>query len=83
MRLNFFNYAVARGNSKFVKYFLEELDKVLGGPAGGHSANTSIVKNSDLPKVNPLKKESIQYFCLFIAWNIALIKVYYRAEKIP
>jgi len=35
LRLNFFNYAIARGNHKFVQYFLDELDRVMGGSCGG------------------------------------------------
>ena len=50
---------MARGNTKFVKYFLEELDKVLmGQAAGGQSANTSILKNYDLPNVSHLANYS-------------------------
>jgi hypothetical protein len=60
---------VARGNTKFVKYFLEELDKVIGGPAAGStSANTSILKKYDLPNVShPL--------CLVLDRNISLINI--------
>jgi hypothetical protein len=68
---------VARGNTKFVKYFLEELDRVIGGPAAGSpSANTSILKKYDLPNVS-------QPLCLILARNIVLINILCRVEKNP
>ena len=47
---------MARGNYRFVRFYLDELDKSFGGPGigGTSSANNSIVKNYEEPLVTKL-----------------------------